>query len=275
MLLSAKIMISKKIVILAVANSCLVLFEASLAAQSTPVGGPPRPPAQGQQEPQSKMRPTGLAANGGTISHDVYTNSIYGFSLKLPPGWAVVPPQDPNSLQSESSQPEIMKKAQIVRTILVVTENAPMKKSFQRKSIQIFATRLLGTTSENTPQDYLAFSERNAKEKNMPVEYLGDPTEVEINGQKLWKLSSTDNSQGAAQHVDQYVIARGAILVQFMLVSPDEAGLKDMQPSIQSLQFPTVPKKPASTAKKKKPASTTTPNKTVPPASTTTPPANN
>ena len=221
------------------------------------------------------MRPTGLAANGGTISHDVYTNSIYGFSLKLPPGWAVVPPQDPNSLQSESSQPEIMKKAQIVRTILVVTENAPMKKSFQRKSIQIFATRLLGTTSENTPQDYLAFSERNAKEKNMPVEYLGDPTEVEINGQKLWKLSSTDNSQGAAQHVDQYVIARGAILVQFMLVSPDEAGLKDMQPSIQSLQFPTVPKKPASTAKKKKPASTTTPNKTVPPASTTTPPANN
>jgi hypothetical protein len=275
MLLSAKTMISKRIVVLAVANSCLWLFEASLAAQSTPVGGPPRPPAQGQQEPMSKMRPTGLAANGGTISHDVYTNSIYGFSLKLPPGWPVVPPKDPNSLQSESSQPEIMKKAQIVRTILVVTENAPMKKSFERKSIQIFATRLLGTTSENTPQDYLSFSERNAKEKNMPVEYLGDPTEVEINGQKLWKVSSTDSSQGAAQHVDQYVIARGAILLQFMLVSPDEAGLKDLQPSIQSLRFQEAAKKPAPTAKKKKPAAKPSGNQTVPPANATTPPANN
>jgi hypothetical protein len=221
------------------------------------------------------MRSTGLAANGGTISHDVYTNSIYGFSLKLPPGWPVVPPKDPNSLQSESSQPEIMKKAQIVRTILVVTENAPMKKSFERKSIQIFATRLLGTTSENTPQDYLSFSERNAKEKNMPVEYLGDPTEVEINGQKLWKVSSTDSSQGAAQHVDQYVIARGAILLQFMLVSPDEAGLKDLQSSIQSLRFQEAAKKPAPTAKRKKPAAKPSGNQTAPPANATSPPANN
>jgi hypothetical protein len=209
------------------------------------------------------------------MSHDVYTNSIYGFLLKLPPGWAVVPPQDPASLQSESSQPEIMKKAQIVRTVLVVTENAPMKKSFQRKSMQIMATRLLGETTENTPQDYLAYSERTAKEKNMPVEYLGDPSEVEINGQKLWKVSSKDSSQGVAQYVDQYVIARGAILLQFMLVSPDEEGLKVLQPSIQSLQFQALRKKPAaSTAKKKKPASATTPNKTAPPASTTTPPAN-
>lgn len=218
------------------------------------------------------MKPTGLAAAGGSISHDVYTNSIYGFSLKLPPGWAVVPPVDPASSPSAAGQPETLKKEQIVRSILVVTENAPMKKSFQRKSIQIFATRLLGTTSETTPQDYLAFSERSAKEKNMPVEYLGDPTEVEINGQKLWKLGSKDSSQSAAQYVDQYVIARGAILLQFMLVSPNEAGLKDLQPSIQTLQFAALRNPSSTTAKKKKPASVTTPSKTAPPASTTTPP---
>jgi hypothetical protein len=155
-----------------------------------------------------------------------------------------------------------------------MTENAPMKKSFERKSIQIFATRLLGQTSENTAQDFLAYSERNAKEKNMPVEYLGDPTEVDINGQKLWKVSSTDSSQGAAQHVDQYVIARGAILLQFMLVSPDEAGLKDLQPSIQSLRFQEAAKKPAPTARKKKPAAKPSGNQTAPPGNATTPPPN-
>jgi hypothetical protein len=71
----------------------------------------------------------------------------------------------------------------------------------------------------------------------MEVEYLGDPQEVTVNGQTLWKLASNEPSNGVMQHVEQYVTTRESILLQFFLVSPDEAGLKQLEPSIQSLEF--------------------------------------
>ena len=45
--------------------------------QRAPLGPNDAPGAQG-----SKMTPTGLAANGGSMAHDVYTNSTYGFSSR-------------------------------------------------------------------------------------------------------------------------------------------------------------------------------------------------
>jgi hypothetical protein len=39
-------------------------------------------------------------------------------------------------------------------------------------------------------------------------------------------------------------------LLQFMLVSPDEAGLKDLEPSIQSVRFKSVSPKTASRTNK-------------------------
>ncbi|MGC2197259.1 MAG: hypothetical protein WA628_21465 [Terriglobales bacterium] len=227
-----------------------------MPAQSVAVPPAPRPPAGPGRSPDaaqsSKMRPTGLEANGGSLSNGVYTNSLYGFSLKTPPGWAVVPSKDPIPLKAESSDSGLLKAAQISHTLLVMTENAPLRKSFQRKSIQILATRLLGGTTPTSAQDYLAYSQRTAKEKGMAVEYVGSPEEVTINGQKLWKVASNETVSGAAQHVEQYVITRQAILLQFFIVSPDEAGLKELEPSIQSLEFRPLPQKPSPKRSSKK-----------------------
>lgn len=223
---------------------CLLLaaLDLSSSAQSTAVPPPVRrPPAGPGQTPgaaqSSKMRPTGLEANGGSIANGVYTNTLYGFALKTPPGWAVVPSKDPMALKSNSSDPELLKSAQISHTLLVMTENAPLRKAYQRKSIQILATRLLGETRPTSAQDYLNYSQKTAKEKGMAVEYLGEPEEVTINGEKLWRVASNETISGAVQHVQQYVVTRQTILLQFFLVSPDESGLKDLEPTIQSLEF--------------------------------------
>ena len=184
--------------------------------------------------PSSRMTPTGLQASGGSIANDVYTNSVYGFSMKIPPGWVVVPSREPNVATQDAA---LLKAAQITRPLLVITENAALKKSYQRRNIQIIATRMRGPASPTSAQDYLAYSQKTAKEKGMDVQYLGNPQEVTVNGQSLWKLVSDEPSNGVVQHVEQYVTTREAVLLQFFLVSPDEGGLKQLEPYIQSLQL--------------------------------------
>ena len=212
-----------------------------------------------------KMAATNLAANGGSIAKDVYTNSIYGFSMKLPVGWVVVPAKDPVAPKPNSAEAAIMKNAQINHVLLVMTENLPLKKSVERKSLQIVGTRLLKAPSPSEGQDYLNYSMKTAKDRNMPVEYQGEPKEVKINGNRFWMIGLNQKTAGAVQHVEQYVTAQGTNLLQFMLVSPDEKGLKDLEPSMQSVQFtanvtkatakPSTAKRATASAKKKSAAS--------------------
>ncbi|HMK22523.1 MAG TPA: hypothetical protein VK466_09330 [Terriglobales bacterium] len=217
------------------------------------------------------MVPTGLSANGGAIAHDVYTNSIYDFSLKVPPGWVVVPPKPGSEVNLQGTDPELAKRAQTNRILLLMTENAPLKKTFQRRSIQITATRMLSPQT-GSAHDYLIYSQKTAKEKQMAVEYAKAPQEVTIKGQKLWWNKMKMNTAGGPQVADQYVVMQGPYLLQFFFVSPDEEGLKSLQPSIQSLDIkpmpaekaPTPTKAPASPVRKKKPVPAPAPSATKP-----------
>jgi hypothetical protein len=199
------------------------------------------------------MAPTGLASTGGSIAQDVYTNTIYGFSMKTPPGWVVLPPAKSNP----TGDPALLKQAQITQTLLVMTENQPFKKSYQRKNIQILATHLITKSAPDSAIDYLNYSQRTAKEKNLPVQYAGPPKEVTINGQKLATVRNTEKTEGEVVHMEQYVAFRNNTLLQFFLESPDEGGLKDLESSIQSLKFASAKVKPSPrhTASRKKPSS--------------------
>jgi hypothetical protein len=203
----------------------------------------------GQAPPTSRMVSTGLSENGGSIAHDVYSNSIYDFSLKVPPGWVVVPPSPGSEVNLQGADPELAKQAQTNRILLLMTENAPMKKAFQRRSIQITATRMLSPQT-GSPQDYLVYSQKTAKEKQMAVDYTNAPEEVTINGQKLWWNKMTMNTAGGPQVADQYVVMQGPYLLQFFLVSPNEDGLKTLQPSIQSLDIKPLPAEKTGSPKK-------------------------
>ena len=96
--------------------------------------------------PSSRMTPTGLHETGGSIANDVYSNSIYAFSIKIPPGWVVLPSREPKVATQDAA---LLKAAQLSHPLLVITENAPLKKSYQRKNIQIIATPLRGPSTPN------------------------------------------------------------------------------------------------------------------------------
>jgi hypothetical protein len=121
--------------------------------------------------------------------------------------------------------------------ILIVTENAPLKKNYERKSIQISVLQLGAPAGPHTARDYLAFAEKTAQEKGLSVKFLGNPEPVTINGRQLWRAKMNETINGSVQHIEQYAATEARTVLQFMLVSPQAEGLKSLQPSIQSLRF--------------------------------------
>jgi hypothetical protein len=249
-------------IVLAIALVALTLQVLSWAqAAPAPVGpqdtttAPPGTPGKAPTNP--KMMPTGLSASGGSIANDVYTNSIYDFSLRVPPGWVVVPPKMGAEMKLQAEHPDLAQYSENNRMLLLMTENQPLKKPYQRRSIQISATRMVNPQGQSA-QAYLQYSQKTAKEKEMAVEYLNEPKEVTINGQKLWWNKIKLNTAGGPQVADQYAVMQGSYLLQFFLVSPNEEGLKTLQPSIQTLDIKPMagekakPAPPA--ARRKKPA---------------------
>jgi len=187
---------------------------------------------------------TGMAANGGSILNGVYSNSIYGFSMQVPPGWAVLPTQSAKIAGSEndSARPEVQSKLRQV--ILIMSENAPLRRSVERKQVQIIATHLPTMPGPTAAEGYITYSQRMAKEKGIPTEYKSSPESTTIHNQSFSRITLEENTQGSLQHIQQYVTTRGQDLLQFLLISPDENGLKTLEPVIQSVQFKAIPKKP-------------------------------
>jgi hypothetical protein len=213
-------------------------------AQATPQAPPTLSP-----EVASKLHPTGFAANGGSLTNGVYSNSLYRFSLKVPLGWAVVPSPD---REPETVQGRLIPNLQINRTLLIMTENAPLKKSTARKSLQIVATRLATKPGPTAAEDFITYSVKTSKERGMPVVYKGNPGKVTIHGQSFSKATLTQTTDGEQQQIEQYVTLRGQNLLQFVLISPTEAGFKDLEPTIESLEFKTdEPAKSAQRTQKK------------------------
>jgi hypothetical protein len=184
---------------------------------------------------------TGMAANGGSIVNGVYSNSIYGFSLQIPPGWAVLPTEAAKiaGSESESARPEVQSK--LKQVILIMSENAPLKPSVQRRQVQVIVTHLPTMPGPTAAEGYITYSQRIAKEKGMQLEYKGSPESATIHQQPFSKISLEETTEGSMQHIEQYVTTRGQALLQFFLISPDENGLKTLEPVIQSVQFKPLP----------------------------------
>ena len=192
---------------------------------------------------------TGMAANGGSILNGVYSNSVYEFSLQIPAGWAVLPTQSAKIAGTETvdaQRPEVQR--QLKQVILIMSENAPLKKSVERKQVQIIATQLPAKPGPTAAEGYLTYSQQMAKDKGLPVEYKGAPKKTTIHDQPFSTITLEETTEGSRQHIEQYVTTRGQALLQFLLISPDEAGLTSLEPVIQSVRF--KPKSTKATRKK-------------------------
>jgi hypothetical protein len=199
-----------------------------------------------------------MAANGGSILNGVYSNSVYEFSMQIPPGWAVLPTQAARIAGSEGTDAQRLEaQKELKQVILIMSENAPLRKSVERKQVQIIVTKLPTMPGPTAAEGYLTYSQRIAKEKGLPVEYKGPPEKKTIHEQPFSMIQLEERTEGTRQQISQYVTTRGQALLQFLLISPDEDGLKTLEPVIQSVKFKAAKpaKKPATKKAATKPKS--------------------
>lgn len=123
---------------------------------------------------------------------------------------------------------------------LVVVENDPKKEGFDRRGFELLASDVSGETNPNE-EAFLKAAAQLVREKKLPVEYLGPPEKVLIDGRTLWKAKLKETTNGHVQYARQYVAILKKCAVQFLLVGPEDGNLEELEPVIQSLHFSSSP----------------------------------
>jgi hypothetical protein len=215
-------------------------------------------PSSTMPETQSKPTSNGeestvkiVRSDGSTITGNHYWNPYFGFSIELPKGWTIGPQQEVEAMQQKNMEsltkdaPELKAEAARVRVVsappLVVVENDPKKEGFDRRGFELLASDTSGEAGPLSGEAFLKATAQLIREKRLPVEYLGLPEKVLVDGRTLWKAKLKETTNGHVQYVRQYVAILKKCVVQYLLVGPDDAGLEELEPVIQSLRFSSSP----------------------------------
>jgi hypothetical protein len=187
-----------------------------------------------------------VRSDGSTITGSHYWNPYFGFSIELPKGWTIAPQQEVETMQKKNMEsltkndPQLVEEGARARMVsapaLVVIENDPRKEGFERRGFELLASDVSGEASPSGDA-FLKAAAQLMREKKLPVEYIGAPEKVNIEGKTLWKAKLKETTNGHVQYVRQYVAILKKCAVQYLLVGPDDAGLEELESVIQTLHF--------------------------------------
>lgn len=223
----------------------LALATASLGQQPSAAGDQEKS-ASNSKESSGKI----VRSDGSTVTGNHYWNPYFGFSIELPKGWTIAPQQEVETTQKENMErltkgdPKLMEEG--VRALvlsappLIVVESDPKKEGFNRRGFELLASDVSGEPNPNE-EAYLKAAAQLVPEKKLPVEYLGPPERVLIDGRTLWKAKLKETTNGHVQYARQYVAIVKKCAVQFVLVGPEDGSLEELEPVIQSLHFSSFP----------------------------------
>ena len=226
----------------------------SFALVATCLGQQSSSPSSGAQDKSisnSESSTKIVRSDGSTITGSHYWNPYFGFSIELPRGWMIAPQQEVEAMQKKNmksltkNDPELVKEAARARMVgappLVVIENDPSKEGFERRGFELLASDVSGEAGPLSGDAFLKAAAQLMREKSLPVEYLGVPEKVLINGKTLWKAKLRETTNGHVQYARQYVAIVKKCAVQYLLVGPNDAGLEELESVIQTLHFSPSP----------------------------------
>ena len=199
-----------------------------------------------QTAPPAIKRPapvrTPLRPNSGSISANVYTNPYFGFSIAIPEGWKVVQTgvtraQLEQRLGHVDSGPRSPMPQTSNMPLLTVTANAAEGLGSLQKRFGVVADDLSNQKGMNNTTTVMRWMMMSTQIGSPSLKYLGKPQKVTMGGQEMWKLSWTEPVRGIDQYAVQYLMVEKKHALQFILVSPNEAGLTDVEPIMRSLKF--------------------------------------
>jgi len=230
------------------------------SAQSVPAN-PEAPTPKGARTGSGSASDTVLTAGSheevgiheGLVSGNIYTNPFFGFSVEIPQGWKVKSNaafrtlQEKAKQQAEKSDPEVAQMAQgdeVDSPLLLMGESEVWNEGPHRRLVQILSTDISKRPGQPSAEGFLQFLAKAYKKRAWPVEYtreyIGTPEPVVLGGRELWKVYFTQTSSVVWHGAHFAMIEKGHVL-QFILMSPDEAGLRALEPIMRTLHFRPAP----------------------------------
>ena len=183
----------------------------------------------------------------GSTSGNLYTNKFFGFSFAFPKGWTAVKADSARAIANlggtllANGDPMLQDVTQasdrINYPLLVVMEGMANKQALSMRMIQIIASDVRSQPGLKSSEDFLRFSAAMYKQLGLPMEIVGTPQELPLGGRKFWKADLTIRMTNGVQHAAQIAMIEKGYVLQFLLMSPDAAGLEEIMKSMRSLRF--------------------------------------
>lgn len=163
----------------------------------------------------------------GTISSGIYTNEFFEFSIEIPAGW----------------DPELAKlgqRAEINAPLLMMIETLPWVDG-KHRYVRILSTDASWLREALSAEEFLRFTADTNRKFGLSAEYVTKPEPIQLGGRTAWKAYFNQHEpvpQGAVRwySVNVAVVSKKHIL-QFILESPDEEGLRSLEKVLRAVRF--------------------------------------
>lgn len=178
----------------------------------------------------------------GSITGNVYTNPFFGFTFAIPKNWWIV---DIETVRRgmESNASALANEYPAVRNALdegvepswpelAAIDQDPGSPDLQHHEIKILISDITGAPTRISAVQYLRLL---AVEKVLVL--VGDPEEITINGKGLGRARMKVALNGTVSYILFFVLFEKQFVVTFVFTSPDEAGLVELEPLMQSIRF--------------------------------------
>jgi tetratricopeptide (TPR) repeat protein len=187
----------------------------------------------------------GERPDDGAVDRNIYTNRFFGFSFQFPQNWTVLNVDDARAAAKlgggmiSGGDPTIQDAQQAAAThaypLLFVIPG--MGTSLSSRSIQIQALDSRLSPEIASGKDFLESSARLFRRMHTPLQPIGSPVEMSVDGRHLWRLDSIVQIDNKVHYASEIVMIQKGYLLLFVLSSPDEAGLEELVQCMKSLHF--------------------------------------
>jgi len=203
----------------------------------------PKGDRQSQQPTDTQPAPGDRQLGGihpGSISDNVYTNPFFGISLEIPTGWKVADSVRAQAVQEKRGD-EFKRQRPDIATFATEAEvNMPLlimgEPSKLGRRLIIASTNISTRPGPASAEEYLKYVAATSEEKGLPAEYGPTMEQVMVGGRALWKAHFTQTSSTVWYGVHFAIIEKKHIL-QFVLYSPDQDGLSELEAVMRTLHF--------------------------------------
>jgi TonB family protein len=184
-----------------------------------------------------------ILPNEGSFSDGRYSNRFFGFTYLVPQGWIYYGPgamaEISNTAADELSSGDTAEREKANRTymLLMLSRYPRGTKGKDTGIIMVSAVDLPESAKIVSGKDYLLSVRRMAEHFNGPLQFSGEPTEIQIAGRQFYRLDGRGGSpDGPLVHATLAIVLRGHVL-SFSFTASKQSDLESLCKTLESLRF--------------------------------------